>query len=291
MNVKSSFHTLYLPTLAGLGLGPVLVTSGSFGRPVLVLSDWLSTPIFDDWCRLLGWLIIPLLLGGVLFLAVVHGDFLSGVVGGLLLLVLLLANFFEVSVEEEIRHNAPLFGAADRSAEALDLSSQKPIHKTDAVWRAVVAWDDDVDVLQRAVRVAEGNNRDVNVTGLTDGLVINQRIRHENQSWLAEAGLRVIRERTWTEAAVVARGLDELGALDTSALAHVLAANDAYILRVVNGRDHSCGKLNFFPKFLHIKHVRTTGGSLEHVLVHLVVAVGVAEVGLGGQNFSGVRRL
>jgi len=280
-----------LPALAGLGLGPVLLTGGRLGSPVLVLSNWLSAPILNHGSRLVGRLLVPVLLLRVLFLAVVHGDLLSGVVGRLPLVLFLLSNFLEVSVEEEIGHDAPVFTTRQLALEALHFASQKPVDQTDAVGSAVVARDDDVDVLQRAVGVAQRNHRDVNVAGLADGLVINERIGDDDQPWLTEAGLRVIRERTGAEAAVVAGGTDELGALDAGALAHVLAADDAHVLRVVNGGNDARRQLDLFPEFLHIENVRTTGSSLENVLLHLVVAVGVAEVALGGQNLAGVRRL
>jgi len=152
----------------------------------------------------------------------------------------------------------------------------------------VVAWDADIDVLDRGVRVAESDNWDVDVTSLSDGLVIDGWIGDDDQSWFPETVLGVIREATWGESSVHRGSLDELGALDGGSLSNILGGNDADIGGVVDGGDDSGGQGDFFPHLGDVENVGTGAGPLEHVLVHLVVAVIGTEVHLGGQDFSGI---
>lgn len=53
----------------------------------------------------------------------------------------------------------------------------------------VVAWDGDVDETQRRVGVAESNYRDVDVAGLSDGLVVGGWVSDDEEPGLAESGL------------------------------------------------------------------------------------------------------
>lgn len=62
--------------------------------------------------------------------------------------------------------------------------------------RLGVAWNGNVDVLQRAVSVAESNDRDVGVRSLNDWLMIGQRVGDNQQTWLTESLLDLIGEST-----------------------------------------------------------------------------------------------
>jgi hypothetical protein len=53
----------------------------------------------------------------------------------------------------------------------------------------VVARDRDVDEAKRAVRVAERDDRDVDVGGLADRLVVGTGVRDDEEPRLAESGL------------------------------------------------------------------------------------------------------
>lgn len=61
----------------------------------------------------------------------------------------------------------------------------------------VVAWDADINVLDGGVGVAKADNWDVDVAGLSDGLVVDGWVGDDDESWLSEAGLRMIGEATW----------------------------------------------------------------------------------------------
>jgi len=152
----------------------------------------------------------------------------------------------------------------------------------------VVARDADIDVLDWGVSVAEGNNWDVDVTGFSHGLVVDSWIGDDDQSWFPEPGLRVIGETTWGESTVHGGSLDELGAFQGSPLAHIFGGNDADVGWVVDGGDDSGGQVDLFPHLLDVENVVTGCGSFEHVLVHLVVAVGATLVHFGGEDFPGI---
>ena len=78
-------------------------------------------------------------------------------------------------------------------------TGQEPPHQPDAVRRLVVARDGDVDESQRRVRVAQSDDGDVDVRGFRDRLVIGERIGDNQEPRLAESGLNLIGERTWTK--------------------------------------------------------------------------------------------
>lgn len=65
--------------------------------------------------------------------------------------------------------------------------------------RLRVAWNGNVDVFQRAVRVAESDDRDVDVRRFGDGLVVSQWVSDDQQARLAESGLGLIGEGTGSE--------------------------------------------------------------------------------------------
>merc|ERR1711936_186310 len=154
--------------VAGLGLsGPVLghlISSGRSSNGSRSRSSGLtvSRPVLH---ATLG---APVLLGGGGEVASLHHLSLSNLGPFLLLLLGLLG----VPVEEEVGHHLPRSSTADGSAESEHLPSEHPPHQTDAVWALVVARDGDVDELGGGVNVAEGDDGDVGVAPLSDGLVV-----------------------------------------------------------------------------------------------------------------------
>ena len=65
--------------------------------------------------------------------------------------------------------------------------------------RLVVAGDGDVDELGGGVNVAEGNDGDVGVASLGDGLMVGPGVGDDQQTRLAEGGLDLISEGSWSE--------------------------------------------------------------------------------------------
>ena len=70
---------------------------------------------------------------------------------------------------------------------------------TDAVGALVVAGDGDVDELGGRVNVAEGDDGDVGVAALSDGLVIGPGVADHQQPGLAGGGLDLIGEGSGSE--------------------------------------------------------------------------------------------
>ena len=100
---------------------------------------------------------------------------------------MLLLDLLGVTVEEHVDHDIPTVRrTGNRAAEAEDLAGKEPPSKTDGVPRLVVDGDGNVNELQGSVGVAEGDDRDVDVGRLADGLVINARVRDNDETGLLE---------------------------------------------------------------------------------------------------------
>jgi len=90
----------------------------------------------------------------------------------------------ESLVVEEINHDIPFVALGEFSSENSDFSSNKPVDHGDGFGGSVVAGDSNIDEAKRRVRVAESNNRDIDVAGFLDGLEVRLRISHNDNSWL-----------------------------------------------------------------------------------------------------------
>ena len=87
-------------------------------------------------------------------------------------------------------------GPVDLAADGEDLAGEEPPHEPDGVGALVVAGDGHVDVLGGRVHVGEGDDRDVGVGALGDGLVISAGIGYQQQTGLAEGGLDLVSKCT-----------------------------------------------------------------------------------------------
>jgi len=88
----------------------------------------------------------------------------------------------ESLVVEEINHDIPFVALGEFSSENSDFSSNKPVDHGDGFGGSVVAGDSNIDEAKRRVRVAESNNRDIDVAGFLDGLEVRLRISHDDDS-------------------------------------------------------------------------------------------------------------
>merc|ERR1719373_625986 len=157
--------------VAGLGLGgPILghLVPGS-SRGSNSCRSWGSSSLTVSRPVLHASLSAPVLLLRSREVASLHHLGLS-VLSPLLLLLLSLLG---VPVEEEVGHDLPQSATADRSPESEHLPGEHPPHQTDAMGALVVAGDGDVDELGGRVNVAEGDDGDVGVAALSDGLVVS----------------------------------------------------------------------------------------------------------------------
>jgi len=277
-----------LPTLSGISLSPVLVTSTGFSGPILGLSSWLSGPVFGLTGGVVSLFAVPVLFALEVFVGISGNGVVLLVSGGFLFVFFLFFDFIWVSVEEEIWHDVPFFGSAEGSLQSLDFSGQKPVSQTNTVGGFVVARNADIDVFDWRIGIAQGNDWDVDVASFSDGLVVDSWIGDDDQSWLSVAGLGVIGKATWGESAVHGGSFDELGAFDGGSLTNIFGRNNADIFWVVDGGDDSGGEGDFFPHLGDVENMSTAGSSFPNVLVHLVVAVVASQMHFGGEDFPGI---
>lgn len=93
---------------------------------------------------------------------------------------------FRISVEVEIYHHLPRYFSTDCTSQSEDLTSHEPPGQTDSVDRLVVGWYGDVDVSHGCVRVAESNDWDVYIRGLSNSLMIGTWVSNDQQTRLTE---------------------------------------------------------------------------------------------------------
>ena len=82
-----------------------------------------------------------------------------------------------------------------------NLPGEEPPHEADAGGRLVVAGHRHVDELGGRVDVAEGDDGDVGVAGLGDGLVVTPGVGDQQQARLPEGRLDLVSEGAGGEAA------------------------------------------------------------------------------------------
>lgn len=146
--------------------------------------------------------------------------------------------FFRVSVEEQIHNDVPLGFLWDGAPKTKDFTSKQPPHKTDAVFALGIARDSNINKSERRVGVAESNDRDVDVAGLSDGLVVGSRVGHDQKTRLTESSLDLIGEGSGCEPSSNRSRSGVVSELQYSSLAVVSATDDEH-LRCMFDR-HNC---------------------------------------------------
>jgi hypothetical protein len=111
----------------------------------------------------------------------------------------------------------------------------------------VVGRDGNIDVLGGRVGVAEGDNRDVDVRGLLDGLGVGARVGDDDQTGLLERPGDVVGEGTGGEAAGNRLGAGVGGELEDGTLAVGTGRDNADIARVVDRSNDAGRKDNLLP--------------------------------------------
>lgn len=240
--------------LGGLGLGPALAGGSSrAGSPVSALSlpaggtgssgsssessarstsaGTLGVPVVTGEARLDG--------SGANLLSV--GDL--GLVSDLLGLLGL-----GVTVEVEIDDNVPLSLTGSKSAtETEDLTGEEPPDQTDGVTTLVVGGDGNIDEVGGGVAVAESDDRDVDVAGLTDSLGIGTGVGDDDEAGLLERAGDVVGEVTGGETASNGSGTGVSGELQDSTLAVGTSGDHTDIGGVVDGGDDTGSEEDLLP--------------------------------------------
>lgn len=83
-------------------------------------------------------------------------------------------------------HDGPGLSSGDGSSESEDLSGQEPPHKTNGVLGLVVGGDGNVNELEGGIGVTEGDDGDVDEGRLSDSLVVDSGVGHDDDSGLLE---------------------------------------------------------------------------------------------------------
>ena len=82
------------------------------------------------------------------------------------------------------KNDVPRLIAGDVALELEGLTSKEPEHVGDREARLVVGRDGNINPVKRRVRVAEGNDGDVHVGSLSQGLVVKAGIANDHESGL-----------------------------------------------------------------------------------------------------------
>ena len=155
----------------------------------------------------------------------------------------------ETHTEVEIDHDVPGgLAVVDGTAETEDLTGKHPPDAADGVATLVVGGDSNINVVGGRVSVAEGNDGDVDVGSLLDGLGIGAGVGNHDQAGLLERAGDVVGERTGGEATGDGLGTSVAGELQDGTLAVGASGDDANIRRVVDGGDDAGSQDNLLPK-------------------------------------------
>lgn len=150
--------------------------------------------------------------------------------------------------EVQIGHDVPGgLAVVDGAAQAEDLTGQHPPDQADRVATLVVGGDGNVDVLGGRIGVAEGNDRDVDVGSLLDGLGIGAGVGDNDQARLLERAGDVVGEGTGGEATGNGLSAGVGGELEDGTLTVGTGRDDTDIARVVNGSNDASRENNLLP--------------------------------------------
>jgi len=145
----------------------------------------LSLPILllDNFASIFRWLVL--------------GDFLFVSFFFEFKLFLLGTDCLNISGNEQIHELFPFFSLLELALQDEDFSGKHPEDGGNSFRNSVVARDNDINVLQRSVGVAEGDSGNVDVTGLNNSLAVAFRVSNHQKSGLLEFLGHLIGEGTW----------------------------------------------------------------------------------------------
>ena len=111
----------------------------------------------------------------------------------------------------------------------------------------VVGGDSDIDVLGGRVSVGEGNNGNVDVRSLLNGLGVGSGVGDDDQTGLLERSGDIVGERTGGEATSDGGSTSVGGELEDGTLTVGTGRDDTDVGGVVNGSDDTGGQDNLLP--------------------------------------------
>lgn len=150
--------------------------------------------------------------------------------------------------EVKIDHDVPGgLAVVDGTTETEDLTGEHPPDGTDGVATLVVGGDGNVNVLGGRVSVGEGNDGDVDVGSLLDGLGVGAGVGDDDQTGLLERSGDVVGEGTGGEATSDGGGTSVGGELEDGTLTVGTSRDDTDIGGVVDGSDDTGSQNDLLP--------------------------------------------
>lgn len=151
--------------------------------------------------------------------------------------------------EVEIDHDIPRgLAVVDGAPEAEDLAGKHPPHAANSVPTLIVRGDGKVDELSGGIRIAQGNDGDVDVASLLDSLGVGARVRDDDQAGLLERPGDVVGERTGGEAAGDGLGAGVGRKLEHRTLAVRTGGDGADVGGIVDGDDDAGSQYDLLPE-------------------------------------------
>jgi hypothetical protein len=199
-------------------------------------------------------------------------------------LVLGLLELLDVTVEEEVDGDIPVSGAGDGATETKDLTGKEPVAEADGELALVVGGDGNVNVLEGGVGVAEGDDGDVDVGGLADGLRVGAGVGDDQEAGLAELLGDLVGEGTGGEASGDGLGAGVVGELEDSAHAVGAGGDGNDVLGVLDGDDDAGGEHELLPGLANVEDVDTVVAAAPDVILHAIVRVAGTGVDAGAEH-------
>jgi len=125
------------------------------------------------------------------------------------------------------------------------------------VLRLVVGGDSDIDVVQGRVGVADGDNGDVDVRSLSNGLVVDTGVGDDDQTGLLERLGDVIGEVTGSESSSDSLSTSVGSELEDGTVTVRTSRDDANIVGVLDGSDDTGGEDELLPGLSNVDNVDT----------------------------------
>lgn len=150
--------------------------------------------------------------------------------------------------EVQIDHDIPRgLAVVDGTTQTQDLTGEHPPDAANGVTTLVVGRNGNIDELGRGVSVAEGDDGDVDVGSLLDGLGVGARVGDDDQTGLLERTGDVVGEGTGGETTSNGLGTGVGGELQDGTLSVGTGRNDTDIGGVVDGGDNAGSQNDLLP--------------------------------------------
>jgi len=243
-------------------------------------------------------LVIVTVTSGTVFEAL-HGVGNGSVLGLSLSLTLLSFTFFAVGLDllgvgvsehEQVNHDVPRLIAGDVALELEGLTSEEPEHVGNGEARLVVGRDGNINPVKRRVRIAKGNDGDVHVGGLSEGLVVKAGIADDHESGLKVLLSVLVSQCAWDPLSTHVVGAGMRGKLEHGSLGENTGGNNKDILLVLllDSSDDSGGNHGLLPRFGQVEVEDTIPSAIVNVRFHLRVTVLGSDVHLGGDHVDDI---